>query len=293
MEIITRKCKTIELGKFYQTDNIIQTSCTAYDETGELIFSFMKNVLPAEVYNFDEKIVKVSKSESENRGNAAGKVTIEGLAKGKEHWKRFPAELCDKHGNPLTKESSSSFFKYHDGVISKRARSNTVNSVAIGGFDKSPQHPCRLTFYTKKLIEEYPTVFPICEKICEIYHKEFPEYYNRQLDAYRDCPCDFVIPNSVFSTITLNHDFRTACHEDKGDFKKGLTCFAVKKCGEYTGGELCFPEYNLGVNVEEGDLLIFNPHIAHCNNDLNGQGRMSMVFYLREKMSRCDTSYKD
>ena len=290
MEMISYKSNEIVMGEFYTTKIIIRQDCTLYDEDGSLVFCFLKNVLPSELYDFDEKIVKVSKTDSANRGNAAGKVTIEGLQVRKEHWKRFPAELCNSKGEDLKKETSSAFFKYHDGTLSKRARSNTVRSVAIGGFDKSPQHPCRLTFHTKKMIEEYPSVFPICKKICEIYQEKFPEYYDTQLDSYRDCPCDFVIPNSVFSTITLNHDFRTATHEDKGDFKKGLTCFAVKKCGEYSGGELCFPEYQMGVDVEEGDLLIFNPHIAHCNNPLQGEGRMSMVFYLREKMHLCPSN---
>jgi predicted 2-oxoglutarate/Fe(II)-dependent dioxygenase YbiX len=82
-------------------------------------------------------------------------------------------------------------------------------------------------------------------------------------------------------------DFRTACHRDKGDCKDGLTAFTVKKCGEYRGGELCFPEYHIGLNVEQGDLLLFNPHIAHCNNPIIGKGRMSFVLYLREKMDKC------
>ena len=74
---------------------------------------------------------------------------------------------------------------------------------------------------------------------------------------------------------------------DKGDCKDGLTCFTVKKCGEYTGGELIFPEYRIAVNIEQGDLLLFNPHEAHCNNPIVGEGRMSFVLYLREKMDKC------
>ena len=38
--------------------------------------------------------------------------------------------------------------------------------------------------------------------------------------------------------------------------------------------------YDLGLNVEQGDLCIFNPHTAHCNNPLKGTGRMSFVFYF-------------
>ena len=66
-----------------------------------------------------------------------------------------------------------------------------------------------------------------------------------------------------------------------------MTCFTVKKVGEYSGGQLHFPDYDIGVNVEQGDLLIFNPHETHCNNELEGDGRISFVFYLREKMNKC------
>jgi hypothetical protein len=290
MELISYKSKQVELGEFIDTKIILNQDCTLYDEDGSLVFCFIKNIIPEEIYDFDQKIIKMSKMESVNRGNSAGKVSVDGLAKGKTHWKAFPTELCDKNGNQLSSSKSSAFFKYNDGRISKRARSNTVMSMALGGFDKSPHHPCRLTHYTKKIIKEYPSIFPLSEYISSIYLEKFPEYYKNQKEIYDECPVDYIIPNTPFSTITLNHDFRTACHEDKGDCKKGLTCFTVKKCGDYSGGELCFPEYQMGCNVEQGDLLIFNPHIIHCNNKLEGEGRMSMVFYLREKMNQCDST---
>ena len=287
MELISYKSKETVLGEFYNTKIIINQDLTLYDEDGSLVFCFMKKIIPEEYYDIDPKIVKASKKESANRGNAAGKVTIDGLQKNKTHWKRFPATLCNSKGEELTKETSSSFFKYHDGTMSKRARSNTVNSLALGGFDKSPQHPCRLTHYTKQILNEYPSVFPLCGYISNIYQKKFPDYYHKQKEVYDASPKDYVIPDTVFSTITLNHDFRTATHEDKGDCKLGLTCFTIKKCGTYTGGELCFPEYQMGCNIEQGDLLIFNPHIRHCNNELVGEGRMSFVFYIRQKMNLC------
>lgn len=289
MELYLSKTAKIDIGKFYSSNNIYNCDVEAYDkETDEIIFCLKKNVINDHLYKFDDKLVKLSKMESFNRGNAAGKTTIEGLKKGKEHWKAYPVELVDKKGNPLKKDSSSSFFKYNDGRISKRARSNTVQSFALGGFDKSPHHPCRLTYFTKKNLEAYHTIFPLCQAMSDMYYSYFPDKWLSQYEVYSNSPEDYLIPETNFSTITLNHDFRTACHLDKGDCKKGLTCFTIKKCGDYTGGELIFPEYDVAVNIEQGDLLIFDPRQAHCNNPLKGEGRMSMVMYLREKMDRCD-----
>ncbi len=289
MEFISHKHKEINLGEFNTTNVLFNQDVTLYDETGDLVFCFKKNVIDNSLYDFSDKIVKMSKQESVNRGNAAGKVTIEGLVKGKEHWKAYPEKLCNQKGEEINGSTSSAFFIYNDGRVSKRARSNSVQSSALGGFDKSPQHPCRLTHYTKRILKDYPSIFPLSSAISNTYLDLFPDYHKKQKEIYDDAPVDYVIPNSVFSTITLNHDFRTACHMDKGDCKKGLTCFTVKKCGDYTGGELCFPEYDVGCNVQQGDLLIFNPHVMHCNNELFGEGRMSMVFYIRQKMNLCDS----
>ena len=86
----------------------------------------------------------------------------------------------------------------------------------------------------------------------------------------------------------LNKDFRTATHRDKGDFKDGLSCFTIFKDGEFTGGSLIFPEYDIAVDVCEGDLLMFDPHVLHANNPLEGEGRVSFVIYLREKLHLCE-----
>jgi hypothetical protein len=291
MEKYYSKKNKVLLGNFYSSDNILNDDMDGYDiDTGDIIFLFRKKTIPTNYYDIHKGIISQSKTVSANRGNAAGRVTVDGLVRGKEHWKAYPVALCDKNGNPRKKESSSSFFIYNDGRVSKRARSNTVASQSIGGFDKSPMHPCRLTHWTSKNLYKYKSIFPLCKYISDRYFEYFPDKWLHQYEIYENSPQDFVIPDTNFSTITLNNTFRTAAHQDKGDCKKGLTCFTIKKIGEYKGGELCFPEYDIAINVQEGDLLIFNPHIIHCNNELEGEGRMSFVFYLREKMNQCHSS---
>jgi hypothetical protein len=290
MELFLPKVDTAIDGQFYNIDNIVNENIDVYDEhTNELIFSFKKNIIPDELYNIDKKIVAHSSTLSPNRGSAGGVVNAKGLRRGKEHWKKKPKYPCDKDGNPLPEDHNkhSALFKYEDGRISKRARSNSVSSQSIGGFDKSPQYPCRLTHWTRNNLSSYKTIFPLCKYISEEYFSYVPHKWLHQYEKYKNSPEEFVIPDTNFSTLTINMSFRTACHRDRGDCKDGLTCFTVKKVGEYTGGELCFPEYRIGLNIEQGDLLMFNPHVAHCNNPLKGEGRMSFVLYLREKMDKC------
>ena len=290
MEIITPKIDKAIIGDFYNIDKIINEDCDLYDlDTKELIFSFKKNIIPNELYNIDAKIIKHSQSLSYNRGQAGGIVNSSGLRKGMETWNKKPDFPCDKNGNPLPSNHNKfvSYFKYEDGRISKRQRSNSVASQSIGGFDKSTTHPCRLTHWTKTNLKAYHSIFPLCKDISDKYFSYTPDKWLRQYEKYQSSPQDFVIPDTNFSTLTINMDFRTAAHRDRGDCKDGLTAFTVKKCGEYRGGELCFPEYHVGLNVEQGDLLLFNPHTPHSNNPIVGQGRMSMVMYLREKMDQC------
>tara|TARA_R110001632_G_scaffold7793_1_gene30910 strand:- start:164 stop:1045 length:882 start_codon:yes stop_codon:yes gene_type:complete len=292
MELYKEKVDQAIVGQFYKIDNIINEDCDLYDQdSGELIFTFKKKIIADETYNIDPKIVKHSQMLSYNRGSAGGVVNSKGIRRGMEGWKKKPECPCDKNGNPLPEghEKHTSYFRYEDGRISKRARSNSVASQSIGGFDKSPQHPCRLTYWTKNNLEAYESIFPLCKDISEKYFSYCPDKWLGQYEKYQNCPQDYVIPETNFSTLTINCDFRTACHRDKGDCKAGLTAFTVKRLGDYRGGELCFPEYQLGLNIEQGDLLLFNPHTPHSNNPLVGKGRMSFVLYLREKMDRCES----
>jgi hypothetical protein len=291
MELYKDKIDNAIIGHFYNIDNIIDEDCDLYDnKTGDLIFSFKKKRIPEELYNIDAKVVAHSKGLSYNRGAAAGVVNAKGLRRNIENWTKKPEYPCDKDGNPLPEGHNKfgSLFKYEDGRISKRSRSNSVSSQSIGGFDKSPQLPCRLTYWTKNNMKSFESVFPLCKFISDLYFSYSPDKWLLQYEKYQRCPQEFVIPDTNFSTLTINCDFRTACHRDAGDCKEGLTAFTVKKVGEYRGGELCFPEYRIGLNVEQGDLLLFNPHTPHCNNLIIGEGRMSAVLYLRDKMDRCE-----
>ncbi len=281
----------IELKKFYTCDNIIREDCDLYNiDNGELIFSFKKNVVPKELYNLDEKIITYASSYSNNRGDAAGITNIKDLQKGMEHWKNHPVEVIDKHGNPLPEDhqQTTSFIKMKNGVINKRKRSNQAMSNSIGGYDKSNVYPCRLTNWTKKNIEQYKSLFPLSKCISDLYFSYVPDKWLYQNEKYSKSPKEFVIPETNFSTLTINRDWRTAAHKDRGDCKEGLTAFTVKELDNFEGGELCFPNYDIGIDIREGDLLLFDPHVTHCNNKLTKNGRVSFVFYLREKLDKCE-----
>ena len=106
---------------------------------------------------------------------------------------------------------------------------------------------------------------------------------------------EFVVPNTSFSTITINYNWRTALHKDDGDFKDGFGNLLILEEGKYEGGYLGFPRYGVCFDVRMGDFLAMDVHEWHCNTDIKGMtpefSRVSVVCYLREKMDKCkDTS---
>ena len=97
------------------------------------------------------------------------------------------------------------------------------------------------------------------------YSEYVPDVWEHQ---YLTAQTGMNITDTCFSTLTFNKNFRTACHSDKGNFKEGLSVMPVFEVGSYSGGELILPEYDVGFNVREKDLFIFNPILKHCNNPM-------------------------
>ena len=291
MELYLNEDKNINLSRFYTCDNIFDSDIDLYDaDTGKIVFSFKKKVIDDKYYKLNSQVIKYSKTYSSNRGDAAGVTNVKDLQKGMEHWKNYPVEVVDKNGSALPDDHQevTSFIKMKNGMICKRKRSNQVKSQSIGGYDKSNVFPCRLTNWTARHLIAYKSIFPLCKVVSDLYFSYFPDYWLNQYDKYSKSPKDFVIPDTNFSTLTINANFRTAAHKDKGDCKDGLTCFSVIDEDDFGGGELCFPTYDIGINVRQGDLVIFDPHVIHCNNKLKKDGRISLVFYLREKLHNCE-----
>ena len=114
-------------------------------------------------------------------------------------------------------------------------------------------------------------------------------YHKKQFKRAHET--EFVIGNTAFSTLTINYNWRTALHQDAGDYKDGFGNLVILEEGKYKGGELGFPRYKVAVDVRNGDFLAMNVHEWHCNTKIvpktKDYTRLSIVSYLREKMLRC------
>ena len=165
--------------------------------------------------------------------------------------------------------------------------SKVVHSSVVGYLEHTGFYPCRQSALYKKHLEHVnSSTVPLIEHISGLVRDFAPEHWARQEDFMQRITPHMRLGQSVFTTITVNVDFRTLTHRDKGDFASGLGNLMVFQTGDFEGGELLLPEYRVGFALQEGDFLLFDVHELHCNNPIRGAGRVSLVCYARERIQR-------
>lgn len=121
-----------------------------------------------------------------------------------------------------------------------------------------------------------------------------PKHYEKQLHRAKMSKAQ--IADTAFSTVTVNHNWRTALHRDMGDYRLGFGNLAVaenlKNDSTFGGCELILPQYNIAIDVRHGDVVLFDTYQWHCNNTAEfgkTKERLSFVCYLRTNiLSACN-----
>lgn len=169
----------------------------------------------------------------------------------------------------------------------------SVFSGIAGWFDRYPRIPYgRATTYTENQSDKFAKSFPFLQSLDRGFRELLPERWANQRAAADKLDPRFLVPETVFTTLTINKTFQTAAHRDAGDLDAGLSNLLALGSGQYTGGYLVVPEYRIAIDVRPGDLLLINNHeCIHGNtpiviNDPTDptHERVSIVVYFREKM---------
>ena len=178
-----------------------------------------------------------------------------------------------------------------DTFISDTTYANIVYSGIAGWFDRYPRIPYgRATSYTQNHFDKFKLSFPFLQTLDRGFKELLPWRWGNQRAAADKVDPAFLVPGTVFTTITVNKTFRTAAHYDAGDFTDGLSNLLVlSNNGNFSGGYLILPEVRIAINVRPGDLLLVNNHeCMHGNTPItlhdDQAERISLVCYLREKM---------
>tara|TARA_E500000331_G_scaffold186603_1_gene179590 strand:- start:239 stop:1228 length:990 start_codon:yes stop_codon:yes gene_type:complete len=240
--------------------NIITESCDVYTKDGKLLLKFRKDILnDKHVDDFYKNVNDFAHNWSSNRGNTSG------VKKGTRNVLDNPHIMTNIFGY-FDKWSPRQKF-----VFNKRKEKPLVD--------------VRVCKFNMDSPEKYEKTIPLLEQISKLYKKLTPAFFKKQNDKTKQT--HFRIGNTAFTTVTTNINFRTTVHRDKGDDEEGFGNLVVfEKQGKYTGGETCFPQYGIGVDVREGDFLLMDVHEPHGNLPIKkltkDAERMSIVCYLRK-----------
>lgn len=190
----------------------------------------------------------------------------------------------------------------------KRDYALPVASTLIGSADPMGTFKyCRLTSWTGQHLPEWEALHPAFAEVARHFREHVPQRYAAQMEEIAKTHPDWVIPGTPFTTVTVNNTYPTGVHTDKGDLGKGFsTIFAVRR-GVYTGGTFVFPEYRVGVDLQDGDLILMDAHQWHGNTPIVcacgerrtaycgtcGAERISVVSYMRERLTECGSEAEE
>ena len=192
--------------------------------------------------------------------------------------------------NKTDKQRKAEALHIKNDFISETNYAQTVMSGVAGYYSRYPRIPYgRATSFTEKNPDSFEKSFKYLQKLDHCFRELLPERWAAQRAAADRLDPNFVISNTVFTTLTVNHNFRTAAHLDAGDLASGFSNLSALGKG-WGGAELVLPEYRAAVKLAPNDLLLVANHTAmHGNLPLTGKknDRMTIVAYFREDMLEC------
>ena len=242
-----------------QIDLFIKSDADIYDANGNMLLRFRKNKLTKNaVDEFYDNVIDFAKKKSTNRGSASG------------------SKQKNVEDNP---KIMSNILGYMDGFS---PRQKYIMNLQKKKIDLN----VRETRFNMDYPDKFKKLLPMIRGIDKYYKQYAPIYYKKQ--RRKADQTNFKIPGTSFTTITTNVNFQTSIHKDNGDDEEGFGNLTVIDHGKYTGGETCFPQYGIGVDVRRGDVLFMNVHEWHGNLPMKKEGkdviRLSVVCYLRIKV---------
>lgn len=200
---------------------------------------------------------------------------------------KWLSEISKKSREEQKKEAEYVIKNY----ISDTNYAQSVMSGIAGFYDRYPRIPYgRATSYTEKNPEKFALSFPYLRKLNNQFKELLPVRWGKQNEAAQKLDPRFRIDETVFTTLTVNHNWRTACHRDAGDLHEGFSNICGITGPEdkgWKGAEFLLPEFRVAINLQPGDMLLVNNHGGiHGNDELLGDDndRLTLVSYFREKM---------
>jgi hypothetical protein len=241
-------------------DVIIDHDADVYTEDGNLLLRFRKNKLNKNnIKEFYDNVIRFACSKTSNRGSTSG------------------SKSKNVRDNPKT---MTNIIGYFDKLSPQHKYIFKKKGIPL------PKISVRETRFLSENPDKFNKLVPLIKEIDKYYKEYVPKNYEKQKKKANETP--FKIGNTAFTTITTNVNFQTTVHTDKGDDIEGFGNLVVISEGKYKGGETCFPQYGIGVDVKETDVIFMDVHNPHGNLPIElettNAKRLSVVCYLRKRI---------
>ena len=248
--VMNRKLKRADIKTIINHDADVLT------EDGKLLLRFRKHKLSYDnIEAFYENVIGFAVNKTSNRGSASG------------------SNSKNIFDNPKV---MSNIIGYFD----KFSPSQKVKLKQLG--KPIPNITVRETRFLVEYPQKFMKLMPLLKEIDYLYKQLVPDFYIKQKRKAKQTP--FHIENTAFTTVTTNVNYQTAVHTDKGDDSEGFGNLTVIEHGKYKGGETCFPQYGIGVDVRTSDILFMDVHQPHGTLPIElmtpDTKRLSIVCYL-------------
>ena len=244
-----------------QISLIINSDADVYTNDNKLLLKFRKNKLPMnQVDKFYDNVIHYARNNyTSNRGSASG---------------------TRKNANMRTNAKVAS------NVIGYMDTFSPQQKFLLKKQNRTVKYNVRECRFNMLHPDKYKELIPLVQSIDKYYKKLIPTQFEKQYRKAKQT--HFKISNTSFTTITTNVNFRTTMHQDKGDDAEGFGNLTVIERGKYKGAETCLPQYGIGVNVRNGDVLFMDVHEWHGNLPMIPESkdatRLSIVCYLRHNV---------
>jgi hypothetical protein len=149
---------------------------------------------------------------------------------------------------------------------------------------------------TASLAQENPVAHTVVCKygisIANMYSQFAPEIYTKHEQLMQERVLnDYAIRDTPFTSGIINKNNPLKYHFDSGNFKGVYSAMAVFK-RDIMGGHLAIPEYNLGVELANNTLFMFDGQsvlhgVTPIRRLTDSSMRYSVVYYAMQQMWQC------
>ena len=173
---------------------------------------------------------------------------------------------------------------------------NEVFSNIVGAFDRQVLVPyCRMTDSTVNKLEQFELERPTFKEVDNLFKEHMPEKHKFLGDIFNNVSDPrYNLWGTVFTTITVNNNFRVAYHRDGNNCRGGIAALTTTNRGSYDGYDFIFPEFRLAFELRDGDFLVgdnqgFIHGMSAIENASDDAEAIWYVFYSRENLRHAES----